>query len=192
YIKAMKEKIAVLETTRTVEGLQDLADAFKRIAEADKPQWQPYYYAALAQVNSGYAMMDNPRPDKIDPVADKAEALLNKAEALSKNNSEIYAVKSMIATLRYIVNPMKRAMKYAPLAAQALETAKKLNPENPRVYLLKGRDKFHTPTLFGGSKAEAKKLFELSLQKFEFYKPATALDPYWGRGTANHFLSQIK
>ncbi|MBD0294692.1 MAG: hypothetical protein ICV84_05730, partial [Flavisolibacter sp.] len=158
YVKAMEARVAALDTTRSVQGLTDLTNAFERIATAEKTQWLPYYYAALATVNSGYFMMDPQKmmsggmADKLDPVADKAEALLNAAEALSKDNSEIYVVRKMIATLRMSADPMKRYMQYGPQAQQALEKAKQLNPENPRVYLLEGQDKLYTPEQFGGSK----------------------------------------
>jgi hypothetical protein len=132
--------------------------------------------------------LQKPDASKTDPLADKAEALLGKAETLSKDNSEIYIVKKMIATLRMMADPMTRYMQYGPVAEQALQTAMKLNPENPRVYLLQAEDKFFTPEQFGGSKEEAKKLFELSNKKYEAFKPASKLDPDWGRGTLKYFM----
>ncbi|HEU4471989.1 MAG TPA: hypothetical protein VFR58_12945, partial [Flavisolibacter sp.] len=130
--------------------------------------------------------------EKIDPVADKAEQLIDKAEALSKDNSEIYIVRKMIASLRMMADPMTRFTQYGPLAQQALETAKKLNADNPRIYLLEGQDKFFTPEQYGGSKEEAKKLFEEAMRKYESFKPASNLDPNWGKGTAQYFLNQVK
>lgn len=194
FIKAMEPKVAALDTTRNTNGLKDLANGFERIAIAEKTEWLPFYYAALATVNMGYGMMDNVMsgdPSKIDPVTDKAEALLMQAEALSKNNSEIYVVKKMINSLRMIVDPQNRFMVYGPVAQQALETAKQLNPENPRVYLLEGQDKFFTPEQFGGSKTEAKKLFETASQKYESFKPSSNIDPAWGKGTLQYFMAQV-
>jgi len=195
YIKAMEANVQVIESTRKVEELQDLANTFERIAEAEKNQWQPYYYAALAQVYAGLSTSNGQMGglvDKIDPIADKAESLLNKAEAISKNNAEIYIVKKMIATLRMMADPQNRYMQYGQQAQQALETARRLDPNNPRVYLLEGQDKFYTPEQYGGSKTEAKRLFELTLTKFETFKPASTIDPNWGKGTAQHFLNQMK
>jgi hypothetical protein len=91
-----------------------------------------------------------------------------------------------------MADPMTRYMQFGRRAAEALETAKKLNPENPRIYLLEGQDKFFTPEQYGGSKTEAKKLFEQALEKFSVFKPASSLDPVWGKGTTEYFLSQIK
>jgi hypothetical protein len=195
YLKAMENLVTGVDTIRSIEGLTDMAGAFHRIAEAEKTQWLPFYYAALSQVNIGYMTTGGQMggsTDKIDPIADKAEELVNKAEALSKDNSEIYVVRKMIATLRMMADPMNRYMTYGPAAAEALETAKKLNPENPRVYLQEALDKFYTPEQFGGNKTEAKELFETTVKKLDAEKPASPIDPTWGRSTANYFLSQIK
>jgi hypothetical protein len=195
YIKAMEPKVVAVDTTRSVDGLKDLANSFERIGDAEKTQWLPYYYAALAHVNSGLFMSAGQMGGmaaQLDPIADKAESLIVKAEALSKDNSEIWTVKKMIATLRMMGDPMTRYMQYGPQAQQALETARKLNPSNPRVDLLEGQDKFYTPEQFGGSKTAAKALFEQALKKYDAAKPASTIEPSWGRGTTQYFLSQVQ
>ena len=193
FVKAMQDKVVAVDTIRNMQALQDLSAAFERIADAEKTQWLPYYYASLAQVNAAFALGNgNLKPAQVDPMAEKAEALLNKAEALTKDNSEIFIVRKMIANLRMMADPMNRYMTYGPKGAQALETAKALNAQNPRVYLLEAEDKFFTPEQFGGSKTEAKKLFEEALKKYEVFQPATPLDPVWGKTTAQYFLSQIQ
>ncbi len=198
YMKAMQDKISALDSTRDANTLKDLSATFERIGDAEKTQWLPYYYGALTLVNSGYTTWMNSQgntsglAEKLDPLADKAEGILNKADALNKNNSEVYVIKKMIATLRMMVDPMNRYMTYGPQAQEALEMAKKLNPENPRVYYLEGMDKFQTPEQYGGSKVEAKKLFEQAIQKFDTFQPATVIDPQWGKTSTQYFLSQIK
>jgi hypothetical protein len=197
YKTTMKDKIAVLDTTQDVASLKDLSAAFERIADAEKTQWLPYYYSALSLANAGNLIyvnnQSNPAELKnLDALADKADQMIAKAEALSQNNSEIYAVKKMVTSMRMMVDPMNRFMQYGPKATEALETAKKINPENPRIYLLEAQDKFFTPEQYGGSKTEAKKLFEEALKKYDSYKPATDIDPNWGKNTAQYFLNQLK
>lgn len=192
YTQAMRDKIATLDTTRSPEGLISLSAGFERIADAEKTQWLPYYYAALAQVDAGLVLSHGTMggmADKLDPLADKADQMLSKAESLSRDNAEIYIVKKMIATLRLMGDPMNRYMQYGPQGQQALETAMKLSPDNPRIYLLQAEDKYFTPEQYGGSKEEGKKLFQESLRKFDSFKPATPLDPNWGRNLAQYFLS---
>jgi hypothetical protein len=197
FVKAMESKIVAADTTRSVQGLTDLANAFERIADAEKNQWLPYYYAAYCNASAGVMAgsggdMMASKADKTDPFADKADKQIKQAEELMKNNSEIYVVKKMIATLRMIGDPMNRFQTYGPEAQAMLDEAKKLDPNNPRVYLLEAQDKYFTPEQFGGSKEEAKTLFEKSKQLFETFKPATSIDPNWGKGTVDYFLSQYK
>jgi hypothetical protein len=197
FTSAMEQKLSGYDTIRSSESLQDAANAFERIAETEKTQWLPYYYAALSNVNLGfnYAFAAGPmggNSDKVDPLADKAEALLAKAEALSKDNSEIWVVKKMIATLRMMGDVMTRFMTYGPMASDAIDKAKQLNPNNPRVYVLEGVDKFQTPEQFGGSKSEAKILFEKAAMLYDTTKPESTIHPTWGRSTLNYFMSQIK
>lgn len=196
FVKAMEAKVPLIDSTQTAEGFIDLANSFERIANAEKNQWLPYYYAALCQVMAGYfSMGDNPmggNADKTDPLADKAKALLDKAEELEKDNSEIYLVRKMVNSLHMMGNPMQRYMTDGTAAAEALAMAKKLNPDNPRVYLQEGQDKYYTPEQFGGSKTEAKQLFERAYKQFEIFKPASSIHPNWGLSQVNYFLSLTK
>ncbi|TAL45103.1 MAG: hypothetical protein EPN92_07870 [Chitinophagaceae bacterium] len=194
FVKAMEAKVPAVDTTHSIDGLTELANSFERIADAEKNQWLAYYYAALCNVDAGLMMGGGDimagNPDKTDPIADKAEKLLNKAEELSKDNSEIFIVKKMIATLRMMGDPMNRYMTYGPEATAALEKAKSLNPDNPRAYILEGQDKFYTPEQYGGSKAEAKVLFETAMKKFETFKPESSIHPSWGLPMTKYFISQ--
>jgi hypothetical protein len=196
YQQTMASKVAAIDTTYSVGGLVALANTFERIGEAEKTQWLPYYYGALAHVNSGLMQMSagtgSVDATVVDPIADKAEAALNKAAALTADNAEIQIVRKMIANLRMMADPMSRYMTYGPIGAQALEKAKSLSPDNPRIYMLEGQDKFYTPEQFGGSKTEAKALFETAMQKFNTFRPETHLHPSWGKGVVQYFLGQLK
>jgi hypothetical protein len=195
YVKAMEAKVALLDSARTPDNWKELANAFERIAEAEKTQWLPYYYAAYATSMAGTFSLPEGMGDNssiADPYADKAEVLINKAAEMSKDNSEIYCVKKMVYSLRMMGNAMTRFMTDGAKAAEALERAKALNENNPRVYILEGQDKFYTPEQFGGSKAEAKVLFEKANGIFMVSKPGSSIEPQWGRGQAAYFLSQLK
>lgn len=197
YVKAMEPKVAMLDTSNSADAWKDLGNAFERIAEAEKTQWAPFYYAAFCNVMAGTTSMpqDGSFGDNsaiTDPYADKAEGLLNKAEAMSKDNSEIYCVRKMIHSLRMMGNAMARYMTEGAKATEALEKAKALNTNNPRIYILEGQDKFYTPEQFGGSKDEAKKLFEKANGIFMVSKPGSSIEPQWGRGQVGYFLSQLK
>jgi hypothetical protein len=192
YVKAMEDRVKQLDTVRNVGGWQSMANSFERIGEAEKTQWLPFYYAALSNVMAGYMTMTPGGQNNItqlDMLADKAEALIGKAEALEKDNSEIWCVKKMIATLKMNADPMNRWQAYGPKSAEALQKAKALDANNPRVYLLEGQDKFYTPEQFGGSKAEAKKLFEEAERKYGPQSPKSSIHPRWGLNQVKYFQS---
>ncbi|OSZ73725.1 hypothetical protein CAP36_17115 [Chitinophagaceae bacterium IBVUCB2] len=196
YIKAMEAKIAMLDSNNSADAWKELANSFERIAEAEKTQWLPYYYASYSNVMIGYASMpqDGGMGDNssiTDPYADKAESLLNKAMALTTPNTEIFCVKKMVHSLRMMGNPMSRYMTEGAKATEALAKAKELNISNPRIYILEAQDKFYTPEQFGGSKAEAKLLFEKAQNLFDTYKTENSIAPNWGRSQVKYFMSQM-
>jgi hypothetical protein len=194
YVKKMNELVSQVDSVRDATTLEALVNTFERVGDAEKTQWLPYYYAALCQTNAAYFKGTNGQigADVADPAADKADAMITKALALTKENSEIWCVKKMIATLRMSADPMNRWMQYGPIAAEALAKAKEMDANNPRVYLLEGQDKFYTPEQFGGSKTEEKKMFEKALELYSTFKPVSDLHPVWGKGSTAYFLSQTK
>jgi hypothetical protein len=197
YVTAMESKIGMIDSARTPDTWKELANAFERIADAEKTQWLPYYYAAFSNVQAGMLSlpMDGSFGDNsatTDPYADKAEKLLAKAEELGQANTETYCVQKMIASLRLMGNAMARYMTEGPKAEAALAKAKELNPNNPRIYILEAQDKYFTPEQFGGSKDEAKVLFEKAQGLFDVYKPESSIAPNWGRSQITYFLSLYK
>jgi len=190
YTKAMKANIAAIDSSfRNHTNLLTLANAFERIAMAEKNQWLPYYYAAFLQVNYGFIDADK---SKTDMVADKAEALINKADSLSPGNSEISTIKSMIASCRLMVDPMTRYMEYGPESSSNLEKAMTQDPSNPRPYLLKGQGLKYTPEQFGGGCKTATEQLETAIAKFATFKPASELHPVWGEAIAQRMLEECK
>ena len=196
FVKAMETNIARIETAKTAQDWIDITAAFERIAEAEKNQWLPYYYVALGNVMSGTTSLgDNlygNNTEKTDPKADAAEKALNKAISLSKETSETWVVKKMIISLRMLGDVMNRAMAAMPEATAAIDNAKKLDENNPRIYILEGQDKYYTPEQYGGSKDEAKVLFEKAQKLFETFRPETSIHPNWGKNQVTYFLSLYK
>lgn len=197
YMKAMESKVSMIDSTRTADGWKDLANSFERIADAEKTQWLPYYYAAFCNVQAGNMSlpMDGSFGDNssiTDPYAEKAEKLLSKAEELGKPNAETYCVQKMIASLRMMGNAMARYMTEGPKAQAALDKAKEADVNNPRIYILEAQDKYFTPEQFGGSKDEAKVLFEKAKSLLDVAKPENSIVPNWGRAQVAYFLSLYK
>lgn len=197
FVGAMQSKLSSIDSNNSADTWKDMANSFERIADAEKTQWLPYYYASYCNIQAGYSSLpkDGSMGDNTsitDPLADKAETLLNKAEALSKDNGEIFVIRKMVHGLRMMGNPMARYMTEAPMADAALSRAKEISPDIPRIYILEAQDKYFTPEQFGGSKEEAKILFEKARNLFTSFKPESSIAPNWGRNIVAYFLSQYK
>lgn len=190
YMAAMKQNIAQADSLMIKGNAAEVANNFSRIGEAEKDKWLPYYYAAFCKVTEAMTEQDN---SKKDALADKASEYLGKAETiLGKENSEIYVIKSMIATARMMVDPQTRFMTYGTESSQSIKKAETLDATNPRPVLLEAQNMFYTPEAFGGGKEPAKVLFEKAKNLFENFKPETDLSPVWGASNVSYFLSQYK
>jgi tetratricopeptide (TPR) repeat protein len=118
--------------------------------------------------------------EKIDSYLDHAQKFIDKALTIDQNESEIYLLQGFLHQARIGVDPMSRGQKYAALAHESFEKAKALNPENPRIYYLMAMSVLNTPEMFGGGKKNALPLFLQAKEKFDAFKPASAVSPSWG------------
>lgn len=186
YAQTMQKNIALLDSAKSTDELLSLAGTFARIGDAEKTQWLPYYYAALAQTWIGW----NPATKDKDANSQQINAYLAKAEAIEKN-AETYAVENMSATQQMLVDPQSRWATNGKDAGEALQKGLAADPNNPRLYYLQGMSLFGTPPQFGGGKDKAKPLFEKSVALFKTTQPKP-LYPTWGKQQAETMLAQCQ
>lgn len=187
YEEQMRKNLHALDIAKNKEDLKKTAIEFENIAEHEKKLWLPYYYAGVCNALIAFEC----KGKEIEDWCNKAERYANKADSLSKQNSEVYVLKSMIAAARILVNKAK-GQKYGTLSAKYAVEAIKLNPENPRAYLLKARNVVNTPEAAGGGKKKSVTVFEQALEKYKTYKPESNLHPNWGKNDAEKELQQVK
>ncbi len=190
YTAAMKKNLESLDTSfRNPASLLAVANNFERIANAEKNQWLPYYYAAFCQVNYGFMEQDK---TKTDGYADKANALIEKADSLSPNNSEISCIKSMIASCHMMVDPMTRWMEYGKESSSNIESAMTQDPTNPRPYFLKAQGLKYTPEQFGGGCITALPELQKAMEKYAGFKTAGELYPDWGKAQVEKLIKECQ
>jgi len=186
YVDAMKKSLSMFDSAKTAQDFQTIANTFERIGDAEKTQWLPYYYAGLALTTNGW---NDAKIDK-DANSGRVNALCDKAEAIEKN-AEIYMIRNMAATQQMMVDPQTRWQTYGQQASGFLAKAKELDPNNPRIYYLEGQSIFNTPVAFGGGKANAKPIFEKSVELFKKEQPKP-LYPHWGHEQAEMMLAKCR
>ena len=186
YMEAMKKNLKLFDSAKTNADYQVLANNFERIGDAEKTQWLPYYYAGLVLATEGW---NDPNMDK-DANSTRINGLCDKAATID-NNSEIYALRNMAATQQMMVDPQTRWQTYGMQASKDIEEGLKMNPDNPRLYYLRGESIFNTPPAFGGGKDKAKPVFEKALALFKTEKPKP-LYPNWGMQRTEEQLAKCQ
>ena len=186
YEETMKTSITKMYELSSSVELQVLANQFERIGNAEQDQWLPAYYSAYCFVRSTF--FDNMDADNKHKQLNKAQNVIDQLLKKNNNESEIYVLQAFIYQLR--ITDISKGAKYSRKAAEAIATAEKLNPANPRVYYLRGSNTYHTPKFFGGGAEKAKPDLEKAAKMFETTEPKGNLLPSWGGDHNNHLLRQ--
>ena len=189
YTSAMAQALGDLGKSKTVEDYQATANQFERIANSEKSNWIPYYYAAYTTLIMSFNEKDG---DKKDAYADIAQKLIDQALIVKSNESEIVVIQGMLYQARIMVHPMTRGQEYSVKANDEFEKASKMNENNPRAYYLLGKNKLNTPSFFGGGKDNALPLFKKAKEKYETFKPAEMFAPNWGQNDNNNLISKCE
>lgn len=201
YTDAMKQSLSMMDSSKTAADLESAAASFQRIGDAEKTQWLPYYWAALSLTSEGWKYYPDAKgvtevkvsdlSGTIAGLAARINALADKADALATDDSaksEILTIRNMAATQQMLVDPQSRYMTFGAEAAQDLQKAQTLNPNNPRTYYLQGMSVFGTPEQFGGGKEKAKPIFQKAVD-LGMAEQSQPLYPHWGLDMSKAMLA---
>jgi hypothetical protein len=191
YKAILKQTFDAFDTTYfDFQNKADLGNKLVLIAKKFPAEWVTNYYAAYSRIQLSY--MD-PNTDKKDPYLDEADQYLSETiHLLGKETDETHVLSAMLANARMAVKPQSRWMKYGKIFEDQMDEAKKLNANNPRIYLQKGISKFYTPKPFGGGAKVAAPYFEKAQELFAKETDNDITVPYWGKPANKYFLSQLK
>ena len=167
----------------------ELAGVFEQTETADSLQWLTQYYASYCYVMGAF-MEENPK--HIDALALKSKLALDIAEPLAEDISEIYCLRSLIASARIMVDPESRGMKYGIESSTMLNKAKAANPNNPRVYLIEGQSLLYTPDEYGGGCKNALPLFDEALARYQAFNLKSEVHPNWGKDEVLQLIEQCR
>jgi hypothetical protein len=191
----LEATVSKLDNATTTKEYEQLANEFKNIADAQKTQWLPYYYAAFCNAKIGWLYQHD--GDKIEPYADKAEEQIKKAQSLldtskqKKELSEVYCVLSMTNQARVFINPETYGPQYGPAAFNYIQSSLQTDTANPRALYMAGWQKFATPKMWGGDKQKAKELLTTAKQKLDS-NASSGIEPHWGKKEVEDILKQLK
>jgi hypothetical protein len=186
----LKSTLDAFDTTKDLAAKTQLSNKLTLIAKKWDKEWATHYYASFSKAVLSYMEKDATKRDAYLDEADKEKE--DVVSILGKETDETYVLGALIANARLAVDPMNRWQKYGPIFSADLESAKDLNPDNPRMYHLQGTSKYFTPKAYGGGKKAAQPYFEKAQVLFAKETDYDITKPYWGKKMNNYYLEQCK
>ncbi|MCC3160811.1 hypothetical protein LJ737_26475 [Hymenobacter sp. 15J16-1T3B] len=178
YQDMLGATIQEVMSTGDAAQLKELAGKLERAAAVAPADWLPRYYQSYALLIATFQGKED--GDVKDKQLDQAETALQQARKLGGDESELLVLQAYIHQARLGIAPMTRSMTYSAKVKEALAEAQKLNPANPRVYLVQANNLYFTPKMFGGGAEAAKPVYDEARTRYAAFKPATPNAPNWG------------
>jgi len=158
------------------------------VANASNTDWISQYHAAFYNAVIGVNKKDTAMANKM---LNTAEAFIKRADSLKKDESEIVLLQAMINGMRIRVNPaLGEKLGFAVM--NEYENAKKLNAENPRVWLVLGESFTYMPEEAGGGKKKAKEYLNTAIAIYANDKHEDPAWPSWGLDRAKQLLADLE
>jgi tetratricopeptide (TPR) repeat protein len=147
-----------------------------------------YHGYALYRLGARHACDEEQEPGCVWRLLERAKGSLEASLARGPR-AETYALLGSVYGLMIGENPTLGAslgQRIDDMQSKALA----LDPENPRVWLLKGIGDFHTPEAYGGGGGPARAALERAAAEFQRDAPPPP-EPRWGRVDVHVWLGQV-
>jgi hypothetical protein len=172
--KALEAAVMQFNQTNSPSSYTQLFLKFEQLYSLDKTNWLIPYYAGMTR-----SIMCLLKMGDRDALANDALLWVGRAKSIMPND-EVYCAESLAYTAKMSVNPALRWLAYEGKVKNALSLAKRLNPNNPRVYLLEANIQQKLPFIFGGGCKSAKPLIQKAELCFNVQTKGSSVEPSWG------------
>jgi hypothetical protein len=172
--KALEAAVIQFNQTTKSQAYQELYLQFEQLYAVNKTNWLIPYYAGMTK-----SLMCLLKMGDRDALANDALLWVGRAKSIVKND-EIYCAESLAYTAKMSVNPALRWLAYEGKIKKALILAKKLNPNNPRAYILEANIQQKLPFIFGGGCKSVKPLIQKAELCFNNQTKVNPIEPSWG------------
>jgi len=180
--KSLESAVMQFNQLSNNANYQQVYVQFEQLYMADKTNWLIPYYAAMVKSRMCFLKMGDH-----DEQANAALLWIARAKTIELND-EIYCAESMANTAKMSVNPLMRWLSYEDKIRKPLLLAKKMNPNNPRIYILEANIQEKLPSLFGGGCKSTRPLIQRAELCMNKQSLATPIHPSWG----NQALKELK
>lgn len=181
--KTLDLAVAQFNQLSGTAAYQSVYIQFEKLYNADKKNWLIPYYASILKSRMCLMKMGDR-----DQLANDAILWISRAKSIT-NNDEIYCAESLANTAKMSVNPTMRWLLYEDKIKTPLQLAKKVNANNPRIYLLEANIQRKLPVLFGGGCKAAIPMAKKAEQLLHTQVLQNINMPGWGNQSLVEFKS---
>ena len=176
-----------MDTSKMMGSMMKAAANFDIITNKWPEEFATNYYSAYSKAMISYVEKDAKRKDLYLDMADKYYEV---AKKIKPENDETFVLGALLANARLVVDGGNRWKKYGEIFDANINAAKAINPNNPRIYHLKGVALFFTPKMFGGGAKNAMEYLEKANGLFVTQDISSVLKPYWGKNRNDVFIAK--
>ena len=130
--------------------------------------------------------------DERDSYLDLAQNSINDAMEISENESEIFALQSMLHTARLVIDPMSRGQKMMGASGKAIGQSLALDPKNPRAQYLLLSNEVGQAQFFGKDPAEYCERINALLAIWDDLNQSPEFYPKWGKDQITNMANNCK
>ena len=189
--QTLEEKLTALflefDTTQVFSAKMAASSKLELLANMESENYAVNYYAAYSKAMISYMEKDK---DRKDMFLDVADSFLEKVKQLQPKNEETFILSALLANARLVVDGGSRWKKQGDIFNANMDAAIAINPNNPRIYHLKGVALYFTPKMFGGGAKNALEYLEKAKTMFVNQVNGNILLPYWGEKRNLYFISE--
>ena len=172
--KALESAVIQFNQTNSPSSYSQLFLQFEQLYSLDKTNWLIPYYAGMTK-----SIMCLLKMGERDALANDALLWIARAKSIAVND-EVYCAESLAYTAKMSVNPALRWFSYEGKIKNTLSLAKKLNPNNPRAYILEANIQHKLPFIFGGGCKLTKPLIQKAELCLNNQTKVNSIEPSWG------------
>ncbi|MYI84667.1 MAG: tetratricopeptide repeat protein [Rhodothermaceae bacterium] len=172
---------------RDIDALLEARTIFEQVTDDDSLAMLAYYYAASASSDIATILTDRGASGKRQEIRMHINYSIENYEAsveIDETFAEGWALLSTSYAHKISVSPL-RAVGLARKYNWAMSIALELEPDNPRIVLLKGIMDYNIPRIAGGNKERGIEGLERAIDIFSEERAEDPLMPSWGHAHAH-------
>jgi len=186
YEKELAAAISCLNQNCSTIQLESAFKKLEQISNENPKEWLPPYYAAMMRIRQSLFNSTD-----ADALADQAIIWVNKSKSIQVND-EVLCLECMAYSAKMSIHPTRRWLAYEGRIKAPLEAAKKINPKNPRIYILEANIAYHVPALFGGGCKQAMPIAQKAAHLLTAQGVRPGNLPSWGAQKIQEVLAGCK